>query len=111
MVHERAGTVAAPTDLVDLSHLVAAYYTVRPDVAEVDQRVSFGTSGHRGTSTNGSFNEDHIAATTQAICEYRAGQGIAGPLFLGRDTRPLRAGLDHGDRGARRQRRHHHDRR
>ena len=89
MVHERAGTVAAPTDLVDLSHLVAAYYTVRPDVAEVDQRVSFGTSGHRGTSTNGSFNEDHIAATTQAICEYRAGQGIAGPLFLGRDTHGL----------------------
>jgi phosphoglucomutase len=89
MVHERAGTVATPADLVDLSHLVAAYYTVEPDVSAVDQRVSFGTSGHRGTSTNGSFNEAHIAATTQAICEYRAGQGIAGPLFIGRDTHGL----------------------
>ncbi|CAB4569938.1 MAG: alpha-D-glucose phosphate-specific phosphoglucomutase [Actinobacteria bacterium] len=89
MAHERAGTVATPADLVDLPHLVAAYYTVRPDLADPGQRVSFGTSGHRGTSTDGSFNEAHIAATTQAICEYRTAQGIAGPLFLGRDTHGL----------------------
>ncbi len=89
MAHERAGTVATPADLVDLPHLVAAYYTVRPDLADPGQRVSFGTSGHRGTSTDGSFNEAHIAATTQAICEYRAAQGIAGPLLLGRDTHGL----------------------
>ncbi|MCB9393145.1 MAG: alpha-D-glucose phosphate-specific phosphoglucomutase [Acidimicrobiaceae bacterium] len=89
MAHERAGTTASPADLVDLSHLVAAYYTVEPDLADPGQRVSFGTSGHRGTSTSGSFNEAHIAATTQAICEYRAAQGIAGPLYLGRDTHGL----------------------
>ena len=89
MAHERAGTVATPADLVDLPHLIASYYTVVPDPADPVQQVSFGTSGHRGTSTNGSFNEAHIAATTQAICEYRAAQGIAGPLFLGRDTHGL----------------------
>ncbi len=89
MAHERAGTVATPADLVDLPHLIASYYTVAPDPADPVQQVSFGTSGHRGTSTNGSFNEAHIAATTQAICEYRAAQGIAGPLFLGRDTHGL----------------------
>jgi phosphoglucomutase len=89
MAHERAGTVATPADLVDLPHLIASYYTVVPDPADPAQQVSFGTSGHRGTSTNGSFNESHIAATTQAICEYRAAQGIAGPLFLGRDTHGL----------------------
>ncbi len=89
MAHERAGTVATPADLVDLPHLVASYYTVVPDPADPVQQVSFGTSGHRGTSTNGSFNEAHIAATTQAICEFRAAQGVAGPLFLGRDTHGL----------------------
>ncbi len=89
MAHERAGTLATPADLVDLPHLVAAYYTITPDPADPLQQVAFGTSGHRGTSTNGSFNEAHIAATTQAICEYRAAQGIAGPLFIGRDTHGL----------------------
>ena len=89
MAHERAGNLATPADLVDLPHLVAAYYTVVPDPADPLQQVAFGTSGHRGTSTNGSFNEAHIAATTQAICEYRAAQGIAGPLFIGRDTHGL----------------------
>ena len=89
MAHERAGTLATPADLVDLPHLVAAYYTVVPDPADPLQQVAFGTSGHRGTSTNGSFNEAHIAATTQAICEYRAAQGIAGPLYIGRDTHGL----------------------
>ncbi len=89
MAHERAGTPARPSDLVDVAHLVTAYYTIIPDPADPGQRVAFGTSGHRGSSLDGSFNEAHIAATTQAICEYRAGQGITGPLFMGRDTHGL----------------------
>ncbi len=89
MPHPRAGLLALPEDLVDVSALVTAYYSVHPDPTDPDQRVAFGTSGHRGTSTDGSFNEAHIAATTQAICEYRAGQGITGPLFIGKDTHAL----------------------
>jgi phosphoglucomutase len=89
MIHERAGLPANPTDLVDVAHLVSAYYTVEPDADDISQRVAFGTSGHRGSSLTGSFNEAHIAATTQAICEYRATQSIDGPLFLGRDTHAL----------------------
>ena len=89
MRHERAGTPAQVEDLVDVPHLITAYYTESPDMDDPDQRVAFGTSGHRGSSLNASFNESHIAATTQAICEYRAGQSIAGPLFLGRDTHGL----------------------
>jgi phosphoglucomutase len=89
MAHERAGTPAQPADLIDVSHVVTAYYTVTPDPDDPAQRVSFGTSGHRGSSLDGSFNEAHIAATTQAICEYRASQGVAGPLFMGRDTHGL----------------------
>ena len=89
MKHERAGTLAQDEDLVDVAHLVTAYYTLTPDLEDPAQRVAFGTSGHRGSSLTGSFNEGHIAATTQAICEYRAGQSIAGPLFLGRDTHAL----------------------
>ncbi len=89
MRHERAGTPAQIEDLVDIPHLITAYYTEQPDLSDPDQRVAFGTSGHRGSSLNASFNESHIAATTQAICEYRAGQSIAGPLFLGRDTHAL----------------------
>ena len=89
MRHERAGTPAQIEDLVDVPHLITAYYTENPDMDDPDQRVAFGTSGHRGSSLNASFNESHIAATTQAICEYRAGQSIAGPLFLGRDTHGL----------------------
>jgi phosphoglucomutase len=88
-VHPRAGTPAQPDDLVDLAHLVTAYYTDQPDPADPAQGVAFGTSGHRGSSLHGSFNDDHIAATTQAICEYRAQQGIDGPLFIGRDTHAL----------------------
>jgi phosphoglucomutase len=87
--HERAGTPARPDDLVDLSRLVTAYYAHHPDPALVEQRVAFGTSGHRGSSLATAFNEDHIAATTQAICEHRAAQGIDGPLFLGKDTHAL----------------------
>ncbi|MEU5413178.1 phosphoglucomutase (alpha-D-glucose-1,6-bisphosphate-dependent) [Streptomyces clavifer] len=89
MVHERAGQPAQPGDLVDVARLVTAYYTVRPDPAEPGQRVVFGTSGHRGSALAAAFNDDHIAATTQAICEYRARQGTGGPLFLGADTHAL----------------------
>ena len=89
MSHPRAGQPAEPGDLVDVAHLVTAYFADEPDPAEVDQQVAFGTSGHRGSALHRSFNEAHILATTQAICEYRAAQGIDGPLFLGRDTHAL----------------------
>ncbi|MCV7345494.1 phosphoglucomutase (alpha-D-glucose-1,6-bisphosphate-dependent) [Mycolicibacterium rhodesiae] len=85
----RAGKPALPEDLVDLPHLVTAYYSVNPDPDNIDQQVVFGTSGHRGSSLDGAFNEAHILATTQAIVEYRAGQGTTGPLFIGRDTHGL----------------------
>jgi phosphoglucomutase len=86
---DRAGTPARPEDLVDIAKLVTAYYSEHPDPGVPEQRVSFGTSGHRGSALALAFNEDHIVATSQAICEYRAGQGIGGPLFLGADTHAL----------------------
>ena len=86
---ERAGTPAQPSDLIDVDALRRAYYELKPDVSIPEQRVVFGTSGHRGSSLNTAFNEDHIAATTQAIVEYRNSQGITGPLFLGADTHLL----------------------
>ncbi|MFF1926000.1 phosphoglucomutase (alpha-D-glucose-1,6-bisphosphate-dependent) [Streptomyces sp. NPDC058221] len=89
MPHTRAGQLARPEDLTDVARLVTAYYTLHPDPAEAGQRVAFGTSGHRGSSTATAFNEDHIAATSQAISEYRARQGTDGPLFLGADTHAL----------------------
>ncbi|MGN6246604.1 MAG: phosphoglucomutase (alpha-D-glucose-1,6-bisphosphate-dependent) [Motilibacteraceae bacterium] len=89
MADPRAGQPAQPRDLVDVARLVTAYYALHPDPGQVDQRVAFGTSGHRGSALDTAFNDDHIAATTQAICEYRASQGIDGPLFLGRDTHAL----------------------
>ncbi|GAB3247057.1 phosphoglucomutase (alpha-D-glucose-1,6-bisphosphate-dependent) [Nocardioides dilutus] len=89
MADPRAGQPAEPHDLVDLPHLVTAYYTGVPDPENVDQQVAFGTSGHRGSSLKTSFNETHILATTQAICDYRREQGYDGPLFLGRDTHGL----------------------
>ncbi|MEU9837065.1 phosphoglucomutase (alpha-D-glucose-1,6-bisphosphate-dependent) [Streptosporangium sp. NPDC048047] len=89
MTHERAGKPAQPSDLVDVARLVTAYYSLRPDPDEVGQRVAFGTSGHRGSSLRTAFNEDHILATSQAIVEYRAEQGIDGPLFLGADSHAL----------------------
>ncbi|MFF7356022.1 MULTISPECIES: phosphoglucomutase (alpha-D-glucose-1,6-bisphosphate-dependent) [Streptomyces] len=89
MPHERAGRPAGPEDLVDVARLVTAYYALHPDPADPAQRVAFGTSGHRGSSLASAFNEDHIAATSQAICEYRATQGTDGPLFLGADTHAL----------------------
>ena len=89
MTSPRAGQPAEPTDLVDVAKLVTAYYELRPDPAEPAQRVQFGTSGHRGSAFTATFNADHILAATQAICEYRAGAGIDGPLFLGVDTHAL----------------------
>jgi len=88
-VHELAGKPAPASILVNVPRLISAYYTFRPDPAERDQRVSFGTSGHRGSSFATSFNEDHILAITQAICDYRVKAGISGPLFLGMDTHAL----------------------
>ncbi|MBK6954728.1 MAG: alpha-D-glucose phosphate-specific phosphoglucomutase [Actinomycetales bacterium] len=89
MTHERAGTLATPADLVDVAHLVTAYYTGVPDPDNLDQQVAFGTSGHRGSSLRTAFNETHILATTQAIVDYRRSRGFDGPLFLGRDTHGL----------------------
>jgi phosphoglucomutase len=87
--NERAGQPAAPGDLVDVARLVTAFYAEHPDPGEPAQQVSFGTSGHRGSALRLSFNEDHIAAISQAICEHRASAGITGPLFIGRDTHGL----------------------
>jgi len=87
--HPRAGTPAQPGDLVDVDTLLAAYHELHPDPADAGQRVAFGTSGHRGSSLRTTFNDDHIAATSQAICDYRTTQGTDGPLFLGKDTHAL----------------------
>ncbi|SPU51777.1 Phosphoglucomutase [Brevundimonas vesicularis] len=88
-MHDRAGTTARPEDLIDLDALLGAYDTTRPDMGDPQQRVVFGTSGHRGSSLDGAFNQAHILAIAQAIAEYRAAQGVDGPLFLGRDTHGL----------------------
>src|SRR3954451_3070856 len=84
-----AGHSAPKEMLVDLNRLERAYFERRPDVGDPNQLVSFGTSGHRGTPLNGTFTEAHILAITQAICEYRRGQGTDGPLFMGKDTHAL----------------------
>jgi len=89
MTDPRAGQPAETADLVDAAHLVTRYFSERPDPADPGQQVAFGTSGHRGSSLLTSFNEAHILATTQAICQYRRAQGYDGPLFLGRDTHAL----------------------
>ncbi len=89
MIHERAGQTAQDSDLVDVAKLITAYYAQQPDPGNIDQQVSFGTSGHRGSSLKTSFNEFHILATTQAIVEYRKAQGTTGPLFLAKDTHGL----------------------
>ncbi len=88
-MHDRAGTTARPEDLIDFDALLGAYDTTRPDMGDPRQRVVFGTSGHRGSSLDGAFNQAHILAIAQAIAEYRAAQGVDGPLFLGRDTHGL----------------------
>jgi phosphoglucomutase len=87
--HPNAGKPAPKDLLIDVSRLEAAFYDEKPDLADPNQLVSFGTSGHRGTSTNATFTEAHILAITQAITEYRRGQGISGPLFMGKDTHAL----------------------
>lgn len=89
MAHPLAGKPAPHTLLTNIPRLISAYYTQTPDPADPDQRVAFGTSGHRGTSLKGSFNEQHIMAISQAICDYRRQQGITGPLYLGMDTHAL----------------------
>ena len=86
---ERAGLPAQQSDLIDVSKLLAAYFEIHPDVTTAEQKVTFGTSGHRGTSLNGSFNEDHISAITQAIVEYRRAQNFGGPIYVGKDTHAL----------------------
>jgi phosphoglucomutase len=88
-VNDRAGQPATEADLVDVAGLVTAYYAEHPDPAEPGQQVVFGTSGHRGSALRLAFNDDHIAAATQAICDYRSRAGITGPLFIGRDTHAL----------------------
>ena len=88
-VHPRAGLLADASDLVDVPALVSAYYTEHPDPGQAAQQVAFGTSGHRGSSLDTAFNEDHIAATSQAISDHRAAAGIDGPLYLARDTHAL----------------------
>ncbi|MGD9123659.1 MAG: phosphoglucomutase (alpha-D-glucose-1,6-bisphosphate-dependent) [Desulfarculaceae bacterium] len=88
-VHELAGKPAPASLLINVPRLVSAYYTLEPDPEDPGQRVSFGTSGHRGSSLEASFNQAHILAVSQAICEYRRSQGINGPLFMGMDTHAL----------------------
>src|SRR5918995_3991747 len=89
MAHPRAGQPAQPQDLIDVDAVISAYYDRTPDPKDPDQQVSFGTSGHRGSSLDTAFNDAHIAATTQAIVEYRASQGVTGPLYIGKDTHAL----------------------
>jgi phosphoglucomutase len=84
-----AGKPAEPGMLINVPHLVTAYYVNRPDPGVMEQRVAFGTSGHRGSSVDHTFNEAHILAITQAICFYRKQQNIDGPLFMGIDTHAL----------------------
>jgi phosphoglucomutase len=89
MINQNAGKIAPKEILENIPKLVASYYTNEPDVAHSSQKVSFGTSGHRGKSSNNSFNENHIFAITQAVCEYRLQEGITGTLFIGKDTHAL----------------------
>jgi len=89
MMHDRAGQLPLPHDLVDLRALEVSYFDIKPDASNPAEKVSFGTSGHRGSSLNGSFNENHVLAITQAIVEHRASSGISGPVYIGRDTHAL----------------------
>src|SRR5262245_51084692 len=90
-IHPMAGKAAPPELLMDVARLEQEYFERRPDCGDPNQLVSFGTSGHRGSSLRGTFTEAHILAITQAICEYRRGQSITGPLFMGKDTHALSA--------------------
>ncbi len=88
-MNERAGQKASESDLIDVNQLIGLYYELHPDCTNPEQKVAFGTSGHRGTSLNASFNEDHIAALTQPIVEYRHRENIHGPIYVGKDTHEL----------------------
>ncbi|WP_299792417.1 phosphoglucomutase (alpha-D-glucose-1,6-bisphosphate-dependent) [uncultured Shewanella sp.] len=88
-IHQRAGQVAIQQDLINIPKLMSCYYRISPDMQREEQRVSFGTSGHRGCAFNANFNEQHILAITQAVVDYRQGAGITGPLYLGIDTHAL----------------------
>jgi len=88
-LHPLAGQPAHPTLLANIPRLVSSYYTLHPDAAREGQRLAFGTSGHRGTPKNGTFNEDHVLAVCQAISDYRKEMGLSGPLFIGMDTHAL----------------------
>ena len=89
-IHPDAGKVAPRASLVNVPALMAAYYRQQPDIVNnPEQKVAFGTSGHRGSAFNTTFNENHIAAVCQAIAEYRAEAGVKGPLYLGKDTHAL----------------------
>src|ERR1700756_199357 len=88
-INPRAGQLANASDLVDVPKLITAYFELRPDPSVASQRAAFGTSGHRGSAFDAAFNEWHILAITQGICEYRKQQGTDGPLFLGMDTHAL----------------------
>ncbi len=88
-LHPRAGQKATPSDLVDVADLISDYYLKQPDMNNPEHRVVFGTSGHRGSASNNSFNESQILAISQAICDYRKEQNISGPLYLGKDTHAL----------------------
>ena len=90
-IDPRAGQPAPPQLLVDLNRLENAYYEWSPDPTDAGQRVQFGTSGHRGSSLDATFNEAHILAITQAVCDYRRSQGIDGPVLVGKDTHALSA--------------------
>ncbi|MCW5198214.1 phosphoglucomutase, alpha-D-glucose phosphate-specific, partial [Desulfobulbus sp. F3] len=87
--HPLAGKPAPQSILVNVPELISAYFTLKPDLSQSAERVSFGTSGHRGSALKRSFNEAHILAVTQAVCDYRREAGISGPLFMGMDTHPL----------------------
>ena len=104
-IHPLAGKPAFQSMLVNAAELISAYYTLQPDVAQQTQRVAFGTSGHRGSSLLRSFNEAHILAVTQAVCDYRKEAGIHGTLFMGIDRHPrsLLAGPAHRLAGSGRQ--------
>lgn len=88
-IHQRAGQIANQTDLVNIPKLMSHYYSITPNMDDVQQRVTFGTSGHRGCAFNGSFNQQHIWAITQAVVDYRQSVNIDGPLILGIDTHAL----------------------
>ena len=108
-INPRAGQLANASELVDVPKLITAYFEDRPDPHVPEQRVAFGTSGHRGSSFDRGFNEWHILAITQAICLYRRQQKIDGPLFLGIDTHALSRpahGQRHGSAGSQQGRRH-----